>query len=134
MQGGSTLRATDMNDISDMTRAPDIEPEEFAAELTRAVYPLVLRRGLKDSWIGMELGLWRRLAEILEKWDRQRPSAASATELDSWRQGLLIDLTESAFHIALRSGVQGPPLEVELALYRVFRLAVRRCCLVRKSA
>ena len=55
--------------------------ENFAAELTRAVYPLVLRRGLKGSWIKMELGLWRAVAEVLKKWDRQRPSAASAAEL-----------------------------------------------------
>ena len=104
----------------------DTRIENFAAELTRAVYPLVLRRGLKDSWIRMELGLWRAVAEVLKKWDRQRPPAASVAELEAWREGLLVDLTESAFYTALKNGIRGPLLEVELSLYRAFRLVVRR--------
>ena len=108
--------------------------ENFAAELTHAVYPLVLRRGLKGSWIKMELGLWRVVAEVLKKWDRQRPSAASAAELEAWREGLLVDLTERAFSIALKNGIQGPLLEVELSLYRAFRLVFRRWGRLREFA
>ena len=115
-----------MNDIPDTAPDRDTRLENLAAELTSAAYPLALRRGLKDSWIKMELGLWRAVAEVLKKWDRQRPSPASAAELEAWREGLLVDLTESAFYIAVRNGVQGPLLTVELSLYRAFRLVVRR--------
>ncbi len=34
---------------------PDTRLENIAAELTGAVYPLVLRRGLRDSWLQAEL-------------------------------------------------------------------------------
>jgi hypothetical protein len=112
----------------------DAQLENLAAELTNAVYPRALRRGLKDSWIKMELGLWRALAETLKKWERQRPPAASAAELEAWRKGLLVDLTESAFYVAVRNGIKGSLLELELGLYRAFRLAFRRCSRVRKSA
>jgi hypothetical protein len=37
-----------------------------------------------------------------------------------------VDLTESAFHIVLKNGVKGFPLEVELRLYRAFRLVIKR--------
>ena len=127
------MRATDMNDIPDTARDRDIRLENFAAQLTRAVYPLVLRRGLKDSWIGMELGLWRALAEALQYWDRQRPSAESAAELEAWQGGLLVHLTESAFYIALKNGVKGPLLDLELCLYRAVRLVTRRYSRVRQS-
>ena len=52
-----------MSDNHRTARDRDTLLENFAAELTRAVYPLVLRRGPKDSWLKMELGLWRALAE-----------------------------------------------------------------------
>ena len=36
--------------------------ENIAAELTGAIYPLVLRHGFLGSWLDLELGLWRALA------------------------------------------------------------------------
>ena len=45
--------------------------ENFAAELTSAVYPLVLRHGLRGSWLDLELGLWRALAETVQKVGRE---------------------------------------------------------------
>jgi hypothetical protein len=104
----------------------DIRLENFAAELTRAVYPLVLVRGLKGSWIEVELGLWRVLAGTVKKWAGQQPSAAPSEELDAWREGLLVDLTESAFSIAVRNGIKGSLLELELGLYRAVRRVARR--------
>ena len=104
----------------------DTRIENFAAELTLAVYPLVLRSGLKDSWIKVELDLWRAVAEVLKKWDRRRPSAASAAELEAWREGFLVDLTESAFSIAVRNGIKGSLLKLELGLYRAVRRVARR--------
>jgi len=100
--------------------------ENFSAELTRAVYPLVLQRGLKDSWLKVELGLWRALAETVKTWLRRRPAALSPQELEAWRAGLLVELTKSAFHIALNNGTRGSLLELELCLYQAVRLVTRR--------
>ena len=43
-----------------------------------------------------------------------------------WRQGFLVDLTEGAFYIAVKHGIKGSLLEVELDLYRAFRSVIRR--------
>jgi hypothetical protein len=100
--------------------------DNFAAELTSAVYPIALRHGMADSWIKVELSLWRALAETVKKWARERPSAGPPDEFEVWRQGFLVDLTEGAFYIAVKHGIKGSFLEVELDLYRTFRLMVRR--------
>ena len=119
------MRATDMHDSHDAARDRDVRLENFAAELTRAVYPLVLRRGPKHPWITVELTLWRALAETVEKW-AGGPSAASSGEFDAWREGFLEALTDRAFCIALDHGIEGPLLQLELGLYRAFRLVMRR--------
>jgi hypothetical protein len=119
-------RATDMSDIPGTARDRDARLERFAAELTLAAYPVVLRHGPKDSWLKVELGLWRALSETVRGWARQWPAAASVDELAAWREGLLVDLTESAFFIALKSGIKRSLLQLELGLYRAFRLAIRK--------
>lgn len=119
------MRATDMNDIADMARERDIRLEDFAAELTSAVYPLVLRRRPKASWLKVELGLWRALAEAVKRWARQRPAVAPSDEFEAWREGLLVELTESAFSVAVRHGIRGAFLEVELGLYQALRAAIQ---------
>ena len=55
------------------TRDPRLE--NIAAELTGAIYPLVLRQGFLASWLDLELGLWRALAETVKKvgLDTSRP-------------------------------------------------------------
>jgi hypothetical protein len=68
------------NDLSEETQVRDggacnreTQLENFAAELTSAVYPIALRQGMKGLWIEVELGLWRALAETVKKWaDRER--------------------------------------------------------------
>jgi hypothetical protein len=99
--------------------------ENFAAELTGAVYPLLLRRGLKDSWLEVELGLWRALAVTVNKWAQQR-QVVSADEFEAWRKGLLGTLTGSALSIALNHGIDGPHPEVESSLYGAFRQLIER--------
>jgi hypothetical protein len=115
-----------MSDNHRVTCDRDTLLENFAAELTCAVYPLALRHGMRGSWIKVELGLWRALAEAVKKWARERPPAGSPDEFKAWREGLLVDLTESAFYVAVKHGIKGSLLEVELGLYRTFRLVVRR--------
>ena len=53
-------------------------------------------------------------------------NVCKAYEFEVWRQGFLMDLTEGAFYIAVRHGIQGSLLGVELDLYRAFRLVIRR--------
>jgi hypothetical protein len=126
LEEASMKRATDRSDIPGTARDRDIRLEDFAAELTIAAYPVVLRRQPKASWLKVELALWRALAETVRRWARQRPAAASADELAAWREGLLVDLTESAFFIALKSGIKRSLLQLELGLYQAFRLAIGR--------
>ncbi len=120
------MRATDRSDTHDATRERDTRLENFAAELTSAVYALLLRRGLKGSWVHVELSLWRALAETVEKWTREPPPAAAPGESDAWGEGLLADLTERASAIALDNGIDGSLLKLDLLLYRAFRPVLRR--------
>lgn len=115
-----------MSDVPDTARNRDIRLENFAAELTRTIYPFMLRRTPKDLWLKLELGLWRALAETVKTWVRRRPPAASPQKLDAWREGFLVDLTDSAFHIALNNGINGSLLQLELFLYQAIRLVTRR--------
>jgi hypothetical protein len=115
-----------MSDNHSVSGNRDTLLDNFAAELTSAAYPIALRHGMAGSWIMVELGLWRALAETVKKWARQKPPAESSDEFELWRQGFLVDLTEGAFYIALKHGIRGSLLEVELDLYRAFRLVIRR--------
>ena len=60
-----------MLDNNGATCNRDPHLENIAAELTSAVYPLVLRHGLRVSWLDLELGLWRALAETVQKVGRE---------------------------------------------------------------
>jgi hypothetical protein len=57
-----------MNDNA--ASACDREParERFVAELTAAAYEAALRHGGTDSWLTLELDLWRVLDETLKGW------------------------------------------------------------------
>jgi hypothetical protein len=66
-----------------------VRAENLAAELTHAVYPLLLRRGLKGSWLKTELIVWKRLTRTITRWIAERPRAATARELDVLRDRLL---------------------------------------------
>jgi hypothetical protein len=120
-----------MRQLPDAAQCRDTRIENFVADLTGAVYPVVLRRQPKGSWLKVELGLWKALAETVHKWAPQRP-AVPAEELPAWRDAFLLELTESAFHVALVNGIKGSLLEVELCLYRVIRLVMRRHTHVRE--
>jgi hypothetical protein len=115
-----------MSDNHGAARNGDTLLEAFAAELTSAAYSVALRHGMAGSWIRVELGLWRVVAETVNNWARESPPAESSQEFKVWQEGLLVDLTESAFYIAVKHGIRGPLLEVELCLYRAFRFVIRR--------
>jgi hypothetical protein len=99
---------------------------EFAAELTGAVYPLVLQRRPNGSWLELELDLWKALTRTVKTWCRQRAATSSADKLDGWSEGLLADLTESILSVALKAGITGSLLALQLTLYRTVRLVTRK--------
>ena len=115
-----------MSDDRGISCSPDTRLENFAAQFSLAAYHVALRHGAAEVWIEVELEFWRALAETVKKWARQRPPTGSPAEFEVWRQRFLMALTEGAFHVAVKNGVQGTPLEVETDLYRVFRLVLRR--------
>ena len=114
-----------MNGTSDTSQHLTVRME-FAAELTSAVYPLVLQRRPKGSWLELELDLWKALTRTVKTWCRQRAAASSADELEGWREGLLADLTENVLSVALKTGITGSLLDLQLTLYRTVRLAARK--------
>jgi hypothetical protein len=40
--------------------------ENFAAELTEAAYPVILRQQPKGSWLDLELDLWKILGQTVK--------------------------------------------------------------------
>jgi hypothetical protein len=63
----------DSNDSASADR--DTILDNFGAELTEAAYPVMLRYGAVDSWLELELELWKIMREIVKKWDQEWPSA-----------------------------------------------------------
>ena len=45
--------------------------ENLSAELTNAAYPVVLRHGVGEKWLDLELDLWKAVTESLQKMDRE---------------------------------------------------------------
>jgi hypothetical protein len=56
------------------------ETEEILADLTDAAYQVLLRHGLRGSFLEAELELWRQLRATYYR----QTAAAALTEFDSW--------------------------------------------------
>jgi len=63
-----------MNMVRDEQRTDSVE--DFAAELTTAVYSVALRHGLGDQWADMQLELWRSLTARLKQLQMEDGAAA----------------------------------------------------------
>jgi len=109
-----------MTCITNSACEEDVRLENFVADLTSVVYSVFLQRGLSDSWLETELGVWKALKTAVQKWARQRPSAESSQELEAWRAGLWQDLAQCASHVAMANGVAGPRFDPEMCLYQLF--------------
>jgi hypothetical protein len=107
--------------------------QELAAGLTDAAYPVALGHNVGDEWLDLELDLWKVLSESVRKWEQQVPRTGSPDDFQAWREGLLVDLTEVALHVAARHGMKGPLSEVELDFYQAFRLVLREITWLRWS-
>jgi hypothetical protein len=49
--------------------------EEFAAELTEAAYPVLMRSAPVKNWLDMELELWRTMRQKVGQWAQDWPQA-----------------------------------------------------------
>ena len=100
----------------------DHSPETIAAELTEAVIPVALRHGVGDRWLDLELDLWHVLAETVARWDGALPCFGRASEFET--KGLLEELTDAAYHTALRHGARGSVPRSGVGLYQAVRSAI----------
>jgi hypothetical protein len=55
--------------------------ENLAADLTDVAYQVVLRHGVDDNWLELQLDLWGALTEALEKRSRVRPMKRAYLEM-----------------------------------------------------
>jgi hypothetical protein len=108
----------------------DVAPAILAAELTDAAYDIALRHGVSGSWIELQLDLWAVLAEAIERAESRL--AASLDEIETWREGLLAEMTALAYRIALRHGLRGPFQDVGHRLNQALRRVVN--CAVEAAA
>jgi carbon storage regulator len=56
--------------------------EIFAAELADAAYAIALRARTENSWINLELSLWKALARTVKLWATELPRASSPPKTD----------------------------------------------------
>ena len=59
----------------------DTRLDALAAELTSAVYPIALRHDSDESWVDLELALWKALSETVRRWDRGLPPHPDRPEI-----------------------------------------------------
>jgi hypothetical protein len=62
-----------MNDNARATADWDALLDNFASELTRAAYHVALRHWAAGTWLDLELGLWRALADTVKRWGWKSP-------------------------------------------------------------
>jgi hypothetical protein len=100
--------------------------ENFTAELTYAAYFVALQHRIRSSWIEVELGLWSALAETVKNWVQESPPRTASDELEIRWERFSVNLTESAFYSAVKQGIEGDVLEMELEMYRAICLVIGR--------
>jgi hypothetical protein len=113
-----------MNGTDPTSRDRDVRLACVAAELSSAAYAVALPRGVGGSWVGLELGLWKSLAEACEAYHRAGPRAASGEQLETRQDGLVAELTERACSVAVEYGVRGSLPELRSGLFWAFRSVI----------
>jgi hypothetical protein len=53
----------------------DMSVDDFAAALTEAAYPIVLRNAPAENWLDLQLELWRTMKRAVGKWAQEWPQA-----------------------------------------------------------
>jgi hypothetical protein len=100
--------------------------EKFAAELAGAAYPVVLEHGVKGPWVDVELDLWRAIQGVLRQELRPSMGPDAAVETCMAREEVLAAVSDAAYRAALRHGISGPFLELELHLWHAIGKVIPR--------
>jgi len=64
-----------MNRIESTPRSSNLSRDAFAAELAHAAYEIALRHKTSDSWLDLELELWKAMGETVGQYERRRSGA-----------------------------------------------------------
>jgi hypothetical protein len=107
-------------------RNRDRLPENFAAELTSSIYPLLLGGGPEDSWLSVQLSLWREIDATVKKWIRVRPPDLLAWQSERWQANFLADVANAAMFVALAYGYDRSESDLKSRIDRTLRRAFRR--------
>jgi hypothetical protein len=97
---------------------------DWAAELTMAAYAVALRHGAPNSWLDLQLELWRALSARVAKCGREFFVRRERGEAGFPVEEFLADLADLAYRIALPYAPRRSFLDLELALYQTFRRSV----------
>jgi carbon storage regulator len=82
--------------IEEAAASPD-SVDEFAAELSDAAYQSALRLGLADSWMELELRLWRSLTDTVKTLGREWRQTADRREVDHYNDGVEVGHGQDAY-------------------------------------
>jgi hypothetical protein len=93
--------------------------DDFPADLTAAAYQVAGEHGVAGSSVDVELDLWKALGAAVRK-------AGRPSRYDFDREELLAELTDAAYRVALRKGVEGAFIDLELDLWRALGKVVGR--------
>jgi hypothetical protein len=89
--------------------------DEFLGELTEAALRVASRHGVRGFSVDQEIGLWKRLGEVLRRWEVNPDSERTMQET------LSAELAEAAYEDALQKGSRGSFLDVQLDFWRALR-------------
>jgi len=85
--------------------------ERFVAELTEAVYPVVLRHGAKGPSVDVELEVWQAIDQAVSQERGKVTPSRCEDVLAGW--------TDAAYQVALQKGFDGSFVDLELDLWKV---------------
>ena len=91
----------------------------FVGELTEAALQVASRHGVYGFSVDQEIGLWKRLGEVV---GRRRNSAADDRDLP---EVLSAELALAAYEASLERGFRGSFLELQLDLWTALRRVAR---------
>jgi hypothetical protein len=87
-----------MNNNAHDSADRDVLNDTFVARLTRAAYEVALRHGAADTWLEVELDMWRALAAVVRASRFQAIPSQSAVEPPSPMPGTLVEPIRPSRH------------------------------------
>lgn len=87
----------------------------FLGELTDTALRVASRHGVNGFSVDQEIDLWKRLGEVLRRWQANPHREALAPE------ALSAELAEAAYENSLHKGFRGSFLDLQLDFWRALR-------------